>query len=338
MASSVSSRPQAPTVAPWLARSTRPGARGAPRCCRWRSAPRPPASRARRPAQATGRDRPAAPSRPGSSGCRRAIWARYSPSPMRTISSSISPKRPAVAHALGIGGKLPHRLDIGRKPGQPMCGALLAVEQPRAGWPSSDHPLAHLRRGVGQQRLDRGWSRLAPWSIRRVPATGGERMAACGMSDGPACTATRSSSVQRTIASATGQSCQRRTTKAQISDIFNRFSGFFSIAGVACRPASGPFAEGPHPMSCRSTASSPRISVRTRIILLAVIPVVGFLVNGIAYHVRRARSRRARSIPPSARRDLAEASREFRGALDQHARADTDFASQPSQDADRRFR
>ena len=46
------------------------------------------------------------------------IWARYSPSPMRTSSCSISAKLAAGVHALGVGGKLPHRFDIGRKPGQ----------------------------------------------------------------------------------------------------------------------------------------------------------------------------------------------------------------------------
>ena len=39
-----------------------------------------------------------------------------------------------------------------------------------------------------------------------------------------------------------------------------------------------------------------RISVRTRIIVLAAIPVIGFLVNGIAFTARRA----ARSTTPSA--------------------------------------
>ena len=57
------------------------------------------------------------------------ICARYSPSPIRTISSSISPKRAVAAHALGVGGELAHRLDIGREPGEAMGGALLAVEQ-----------------------------------------------------------------------------------------------------------------------------------------------------------------------------------------------------------------
>ena len=36
---------------------------------------------------------------------------------------------PARLHARGIGGELPHRLDVGREPGEPVGGALLAVEQ-----------------------------------------------------------------------------------------------------------------------------------------------------------------------------------------------------------------
>ena len=32
-------------------------------------------------------------------------------------------------HALGVGGELAHRLDIGCEPGQPVGGALLAIEQ-----------------------------------------------------------------------------------------------------------------------------------------------------------------------------------------------------------------
>ena len=44
----------------------------------------------------------------------------------------------AVAdHALGIGGELAHRLDIGGEPGQPVGRALLAVEQAADGVPST---------------------------------------------------------------------------------------------------------------------------------------------------------------------------------------------------------
>ena len=79
-------------------------------------------------------------------------------------------EQPGLLHALGIGGELAHRLDIGREPGEAMGGALLAVEQARDRPPLQHHPLAHLRRGVRQQRLDR-------------PGRGarqGQQAAACG--------------------------------------------------------------------------------------------------------------------------------------------------------------
>ena len=60
------------------------------------------------------------------------ICARYSPAPMRTMRSSISPKFPVAMRAAGVGRELPHRLDIGREPGQAVGGALLAVERTRA--------------------------------------------------------------------------------------------------------------------------------------------------------------------------------------------------------------
>ncbi len=75
-----------------------------------------------------------------------------------------------------------------------------------------------------------------------------------------------------------------------------------------------------------------RISVRTRIILLAAIPVGGFLVNGIAF---TAGEREVESAFRTADRasDLAEVSREFRGALIQMRVRTRDFALRPSQDA-----
>jgi methyl-accepting chemotaxis protein len=74
-----------------------------------------------------------------------------------------------------------------------------------------------------------------------------------------------------------------------------------------------------------------RISVRTRIILLAAIPVGGFLVNGIAF---TAGEREVASAFQTADRasDLAEVSREFRGALTQMRVRTRDFVLHPSQD------
>ena len=76
-----------------------------------------------------------------------------------------------------------------------------------------------------------------------------------------------------------------------------------------------------------------RISVRTRIIVLAAIPVVGFLVNGIAF---TAGEREVESAFGTADRasDLAEASREFHGALIQMRVRDARFrrAAEPGAD------
>ena len=63
--------------------------------------------------------------------CRPAIWARYSPSPMRDEQFFDLAEVAGRSHPLGIGGELAHRLDIGREPGEAVGGALLAVEQTR---------------------------------------------------------------------------------------------------------------------------------------------------------------------------------------------------------------
>ena len=56
------------------------------------------------------------------------------------------------------------------------------------------------------------------------------------------------------------------------------------------------------------------ISVRARIIVLAVIPVVGFVANGIAYTASEREVEQAFRVANRAA-DLAEVSREFRGML-----------------------
>ena len=72
----------------------------------------------------------------------------------------------------------------------------------------------------------------------------------------------------------------------------------------------------------RPTRFISALSVRARIVVLALIPVIGFLANGIAFTGRRSGGRQAFD---SVRRAgvLAEASRDFKGALDRmrHARA-----------------
>ena len=65
-------------------------------------------------------------------------------------------KRALARHALGIGGELAHRLDISREPGEPVRGALLAVEQPADHAAFDDHPLPHFGDGVAQQGVEGG--------------------------------------------------------------------------------------------------------------------------------------------------------------------------------------
>ena len=74
-----------------------------------------------------------------------------------------------------------------------------------------------------------------------------------------------------------------------------------------------------------------RISVRTRIILLAAIPVIGFVVNGIAYGIGEHEVGDAFRTADRAS-DLADISREFRGSLIAMRVRTRDFAAHPSQD------
>src|SRR5690349_5072499 len=79
-----------------------------------------------------------------------------------------------------------------------------------------------------------------------------------------------------------------------------------------------------------------RVSVRTRIVLLALIPVVGFLVNGIAFTAGEAEVEQAFNTAERAS-DLAETSREFRTAVISLRVRTRDFVGQPSQDLIRSF-
>ena len=73
------------------------------------------------------------------------------------------------------------------------------------------------------------------------------------------------------------------------------------------------------------------ISVRARIIVLAAIPVVGFLVNGIAYTAGEREVEHAFRTADRAA-DLAEVSREFRGMLIQMRVRTRDFALRSSEE------
>jgi methyl-accepting chemotaxis protein len=73
------------------------------------------------------------------------------------------------------------------------------------------------------------------------------------------------------------------------------------------------------------------VSVRTRIIALAAIPVVGFLINGVAFMVGEAEVEQALR---NAKREseLADMSREFRASLVAMRTRTRDFAARPGQD------
>jgi methyl-accepting chemotaxis protein len=79
-----------------------------------------------------------------------------------------------------------------------------------------------------------------------------------------------------------------------------------------------------------------RVSVRTRIVLLALIPVVGFLVNGIAYTAGETEVEHAFHAAKRAS-DVAETSREFRTAVISLRVRTRDFVGRPSQDLIRSF-
>ena len=73
------------------------------------------------------------------------------------------------------------------------------------------------------------------------------------------------------------------------------------------------------------------ISVRARIIVLAAIPVVGFMANGIAYTAGEREVEQAFRTADRAA-DLAEVSREFRGMLIQMRVRTRDFALRSSEE------
>src|SRR5581483_7041442 len=79
-----------------------------------------------------------------------------------------------------------------------------------------------------------------------------------------------------------------------------------------------------------------RVSVRTRIIALAAIPVAGFAINGIAYTVGEGEVERAFQTADRAA-DLADVSREFRTALIEIRVHTRDFASHPGPDVVKAF-
>jgi methyl-accepting chemotaxis protein len=79
----------------------------------------------------------------------------------------------------------------------------------------------------------------------------------------------------------------------------------------------------------RITRAVSSVSVRVRIITLAVIPVVGFLINGIGFTVGEYEVEQALNASQRAS-DIADTSREFRESLIQMRVRTRDFAARPS--------
>src|SRR5689334_13999909 len=89
-------------------------------------------------------------------------------------------------------------------------------------------------------------------------------------------------------------------------------------------------------MPLSPTALSPRqlvsrISVRSRIIAIVIIPVIGFVANGIAFRSGETGVDRAFQTVRKASQ-LSDASREFKGALTAMRMSAKEFVAQPSYD------
>ena len=78
------------------------------------------------------------------------------------------------------------------------------------------------------------------------------------------------------------------------------------------------------------------VSVRTRVVVLAAIPVIGFLVNGIAFMVGQHEVERAFHAAAQAN-DASDASREFRASVNAMRARTRDFAASPTQDLAQQF-
>src|SRR5262245_61262625 len=73
------------------------------------------------------------------------------------------------------------------------------------------------------------------------------------------------------------------------------------------------------------------LSVRSRVIVLAAIPVIGFVVNGIAFMMGQYEVERAFHAAAQAA-NVSEASREFRASVNAMRVRTRDFAASPTQD------
>ena len=80
-----------------------------------------------------------------------------------------------------------------------------------------------------------------------------------------------------------------------------------------------------------------RLSVRARIVVIAMIPVIGFLANGIAFMSAQSEVEHAFHSAQQAA-EVADASREFKMALTAMRMSAKEFAAHPSYDLVDRLR
>jgi methyl-accepting chemotaxis protein len=104
-----------------------------------------------------------------------------------------------------------------------------------------------------------------------------------------------------------------------------------TIRAVSGAPQARDRLQGVMPMKLSVARAISHVSVRTRIIALAAIPVVGFLINGMVFMAGEAEVGRAFRTSERAS-NLAEVSREFRSALNVMRMRTHDFAARPGED------
>ena len=87
------------------------------------------------------------------------------------------PEQPLALHPLGIGRELTQSLDISREPGQPVGGALFAIQKLRLRLAVHRHPLAHAQGRVGEQTLGdrRHLEATGQQSVHGIFAQGSDR-------------------------------------------------------------------------------------------------------------------------------------------------------------------
>ena len=229
-----------------------------------------------------------------------------------------------AGHALGIGGELAHRFDIGGEPGKPMGGALLTVEHAANNPPLNDDAFPDLCRCVGQQGVESSTrlpGKLYQLMVRNLTGSC-DRHGNFGTftqwtgGTGDSTRAVHKSKAPKQIR---GFWEGGPVGSMQIAIKINYFR--LSLQKYLCAVPLPP--ARPNQLMRFSDLSLPfnrmarmltSFSVRTRIVVLALIPVVGFLANGRTYISGEGDVGRAFGIVTQSTA-LADASRDFKSAV-----------------------